>query len=214
MPALGTPIKPASTTKLSSIKNFPSSPGRPCVDCSGERLVDDLKCSLPRPPCPPFKIRSVCPSSVNSKVLSLSKSVTREPTGTSIYRSSEALPCWLKERPDWPSSALKTLEPVYFESRDRSLTARTKTSPPRPPLPPAGPLIGLNFSLRQRTTPLPPLPALASIRISSTNISGYLYHELPSPSNVLVINYCQLLPKSSLIYTLSNPYSTNIVHRS
>src|SRR3989338_9367565 len=42
-------------------------------------------------------------------------------------------------------------------------------SPPLPPLPPAGPEYSLPFKWSQRTTPLPPLPARASIVNSSTS---------------------------------------------
>src|SRR5215469_1534211 len=41
--------------------------------------------------------------------------------------------------------------------------------PPSPPSPPSGPPMGMNFSRRKLTTPLPPLPAITLMMASSTN---------------------------------------------
>src|SRR4051794_2136701 len=41
--------------------------------------------------------------------------------------------------------------------------------PPRPPSPPSGPPLGTNFSRRKDAEPLPPLPAMTSMRASSKN---------------------------------------------
>src|SRR3546814_17258704 len=41
--------------------------------------------------------------------------------------------------------------------------------PPRPPSPPSGPPLGMNFSRRKLAAPLPPLPATTSMVASSTN---------------------------------------------
>src|SRR6478672_13106437 len=47
-------------------------------------------------------------------------------------------------------------------------------SPPAPPSPPSGPPRGTNFSRRQETTPFPPSPALAKIRMWSINMGAQL----------------------------------------
>src|SRR5690606_6048817 len=48
-------------------------------------------------------------------------------------------------------------------------SATTQMLPPRPPSPPSGPPFGMNFSRRNDATPLPPLPAVTSMRASSMN---------------------------------------------
>lgn len=45
--------------------------------------------------------------------------------------------------------------------------------PPRPPSPPAGPPLGVNFSRMNETTPSPPRPALTTISALSTKIEAF-----------------------------------------
>src|SRR5258706_514881 len=54
LPALGRPSSPTSASTRSSSASSRLSPGSPRVNCRGARLVLDLKCRLPRPPCPPL----------------------------------------------------------------------------------------------------------------------------------------------------------------
>ena len=53
MPALGRPTRPASAISFSRSQIQRSSPGWPGLALRGARLVEDLKCALPKPPLPP-----------------------------------------------------------------------------------------------------------------------------------------------------------------
>ena len=55
MPAFGRPTRPASAISFSRSQIQRSSPGWPGLALRGARLVDDLKCALPKPPLPPSR---------------------------------------------------------------------------------------------------------------------------------------------------------------
>ena len=53
---------PMSAISFSRSQIQRSSPSRPGLAWRGARLVEDLKCALPKPPLPPSARRSRCPS--------------------------------------------------------------------------------------------------------------------------------------------------------
>src|SRR4030095_7742561 len=63
-----------------------------------------------------------------------------------------------------------------------------QTSPPRPPSPPEGPPKGTNFSRRNATTPLPPFPATAFTRHSSTKRTAAPYHSRRMAARILIVD--------------------------
>ena len=55
LPAFGNPTRPASAMSFSRSQIQRSSPGWPGLALRGARLVEDLKCALPKPPLPPSR---------------------------------------------------------------------------------------------------------------------------------------------------------------
>src|SRR5215471_3691690 len=92
------------------------------------------------------------------------------PTGTFRTTPSPSRPVLFEPSPCRPRPALYSgLKRKCTRVLWRSLDS-IHTSPPRPPSPPDGPPRGTNFSRRKATHPLPPLPALTRIRVSSMNM--------------------------------------------
>src|SRR5690606_30110110 len=170
LPAFGKPSRPTSASSFSSSFSTRCSPSSPGVDCRGERLVELLKCMLPRPPLPPRATSRRSPWRVRSPITSsVSTLTTTVPTGTVMTLSSPPLPYIWLPMPFSPRCALnwrwwrKSTRVLRFSS------ACSQTSPPSPPSPPSGPPSGMNFSRRKPTQPLPPLPAMTVISASSTS---------------------------------------------
>src|SRR5690606_36352844 len=173
LPAFGKPSRPTSASSFSSSFSTRCSPSSPGVDCRGERLVELLKCMLPRPPLPPRATNRRSPWRVRSPITSsVSTLTTTVPTGTVMTLSSPPLPyIWLP----MPFSPRWALNWRWWRKSTRVLrfsSASSQTSPPSPPSPPSGPPSGMNFSRRKPTQPLPPLPAVTVISASSTNFMG------------------------------------------
>ena len=76
MPALGRPTRPASAISFSRSQIQRSSPAWPGLALRGARLVDDLKCALPKPPLPPSASTNFSPSLVKSWI-SVSRSSSK-----------------------------------------------------------------------------------------------------------------------------------------
>src|SRR5690606_16664073 len=166
----GKPSRPTSASSFSSSRRVRTSPSVPGVAWRGVRLTELLKCMLPRPPLPPRATSRRWPCSVMSPITSsVSTLWTTVPTGTVMTLSSPALPyIWLP----MPFSPRWALNRVWWRKSTRVLrfsSASSQTSPPLPPSPPFGPPSGMNFSRRNATQPLPPLPAVTVISASSTS---------------------------------------------
>ena len=117
------------------------------------------KCELPFPPLPPFNISSICPCLERSAtVFPVSASFIIVPIGTSIYKSSPALPYLLAPLPFSPFCALNFF--VYLKSIKVFAFGSTLKYmlPPLPPSPPSGPPAATYFSLLNVIAPSPPLP--------------------------------------------------------
>src|SRR5690606_416737 len=95
--------------------------------------------------------------------------VTTVPTGTVTTMSSPPLPYICRPRPSSPRCALKMRWWRKSTRVFRLSSATSHTLPPAPPSPPSGPPLGMNFSWRNPTHPLPPLPAMTWISASSTS---------------------------------------------
>ena len=93
MPALGRPTRPTSASNLSSKRSFNVLPGAPFSAILGARWTEETNLAFPRPPRPPGAITVVCPFSSRSIInLSVSRSKTSVPNGTSITKFSELAP--------------------------------------------------------------------------------------------------------------------------
>ena len=140
--------------------NASSTPGSPGCAYLGVWFVDDLKCTLPCPPRPPFARIFSSPWPVISKRTSSEFSfLANVPRGTSITISSPSAPvdCWTP--PDSPFPAKMWRRYLRWRSVHIWLFPRSIMCPPLPPSPPSGPPFGINFSLRRCAEPGPPLPA-------------------------------------------------------
>ena len=147
-PALGYPTSPTSAMVFNMKSNVPSSPGVPGVVCLGAWFVEDLKCSLPFPPIPPFKRTIDCQFDTTSVTkFPVSENKTTVPIGTFNVQCFPFLPCIWLPIPGLPFSAFACGLNLYS---DRSFTFSSPTIttfPPSPPSPPFGPPFGRNFAL-------------------------------------------------------------------
>ena len=174
---LGNPNSPTSASDLScSLMVFasPNYPTRSFMLAVGNLL-------LPFPPAPPrAKVNAILSAlkSFRKYYFSLPSSFsfisyTRVPIGTwtkSFPPFFPSLPCI---PPLQPFSAIRFLVLKCLRSVSPVLVYKT-TSPPLPPQPPSGGPLLWYLSFRKVYTPLPPLPALAFNRTSSTNCLCYL----------------------------------------
>src|SRR5207342_1177500 len=170
LPALGKPSRPTSASSLSSRRSARVSPSPPGVERRGERLIELLKCMLPRPPLPPRATSRRSPLAVRSPMISsVSTLCTTVPTGTTIVMSSPPLPYIWRPMPFSPRLARNIFSWRKSTSVLRFSSACRYTSPPLPPSPPSGPPSGMNFSRRKLMEPLPPFPAITVMSASSTS---------------------------------------------
>ncbi len=169
------PISPTSARSLSSSRSQRSSPGAPRSARRGPWRVDVAKLAFPRPPSPPRATITRCPGSVRSPSRSLvAASRTTVPGGTKTSSSSPRAPVWFFPLPWAPRPALKWALFWKWTSVFSCRFTSKMTSPPWPPLPPAGPPRGTYFSRRKATAPFPPSPAFTWILASSKNIDPIL----------------------------------------
>ena len=127
-------------------------------------MVEVAKYILPKPPRPPLATVRLA-SSLKSAMLSpVWASLINVPIGTCKVRSLPDFPSHCQPDPASSSSALNVLRPRKWTKVFNPVVASKMTSPPRPPLPPSGPPLGINFARLKLVQPFPPCPSVKWFR--------------------------------------------------